>query len=108
MINAVRDRAGVRQLRLRPRLVRIAHRHSRRMASAGSLFHGDLHGMLSGTRSHMIAENVGVGRSRKQVRGAFLESSPHRHNIVQNGLRITGVGVVSRGGKVWITQIFMG
>jgi uncharacterized protein YkwD len=104
MINEARAAAGVRLLPLSERLSRIAHRHSKRMATSGTLFHSCLTCAIGGFRR--LAENVGYGPDRHTVQQQLLASAAHRDNLLNPKFRKVGVGVVRRGGLVWVTQIF--
>jgi uncharacterized protein YkwD len=105
MVNTTREAQGARALDLGPRLSRLARQHSRVMARSGHLSHSDLSKFLSYVLN-AAGENVGVGGSVHQVHQAFLDSRPHRANIVAGRWRVTGIGVYEKGGRVWITQIF--
>jgi uncharacterized protein YkwD len=104
MINQARADAGVRLLSLSERLSRIAHQHSYEMAGQGTLFHSCLPCEIGDFRR--LAENVGYGSDRVTVQQEFLASRPHRENLLHPKFRRVGVGVVRRGGLVWVTQIF--
>ena len=39
---------------------------------------------------------------------AFMESDPHRDNILGRGSRRVGDGVYAHGGVLWVTLIFVG
>jgi uncharacterized protein YkwD len=106
MINEARADAGVRLLRLSEKLSRIAHRHSKRMASQGTLFHSSCLSCSIGGDFRKLGENVGYGPNRASVQDQFLASTAHRDNILYRKYRRAGVGVVRRGGLVWVTQIF--
>jgi uncharacterized protein YkwD len=106
MVNEVRDRNGRRTLRVTERLSEIARRHSRRMATRGELFHSNLRRTFRGFSYRMVGENVGYAGSFDQLLGAFLDSPPHRQNIVGQWKR-TGVGVYWQGDRVWVTQVFL-
>jgi uncharacterized protein YkwD len=105
MVNEARDRNRVRQLRVTERLSSLARRHSRRMAERGELYHSNLRRVFRGFNYRMVGENVGYGGSLDQLLDAFMDSPPHRQNIVGRW-RKTGVGVHWSGGRVWITQLF--
>jgi uncharacterized protein YkwD len=106
MINDARAQAGVRLLPLSERLSRIAHRHSKEMASRGTLFHSSCLSCSIGGDWRRLAENVGYGPSRDSVQAQLMASAPHRDNILHPKFRRVGVGVVRQGGLVWVTQIF--
>jgi uncharacterized protein YkwD len=105
MVNDVRSRNGVRQLKVTERLSSLARRHSRRMAERNTLYHSNLRRVFRGFDYRMVGENVGYGTSLDQLLDAFLDSPPHRQNIVGTW-RKTGVGVYWKGDRVWITQLF--
>lgn len=105
LLNADRAQRGLPQLAVRSDLTRVARAHSGSMATSGYLHHNpSLTTDVSGwTR---IAENVGVGRSISSVHLAFMSSSAHRANILDTRVTEVGVGVETRDGQVWVTQIF--
>ena len=104
LVNDLRETSGKGAMSLSDRLSRTARRHSRRMASSGTLFHSDLTRLLS-RRSGGVAENVGYGDSLPELLKTFLQSPPHQDNLL-GGWRTTGVGIVKAGGRYWLTQIF--
>jgi uncharacterized protein YkwD len=105
MMNQVRDNRGVRTLKVTERLSDLARRHSRQMAKRNELFHSDLRRTFRGFAYRMVGENVGYGGSLDQLLDAFMDSPPHRENLVGRW-RKTGVGVYHEGDRVWITQLF--
>jgi uncharacterized protein YkwD len=105
MVNDVRDRRGLTDLRLRERLSSIARRHSHRMAARGELFHSNLRRTFLAFPYRVVAENVGYAGSLDQLLQAFLDSRPHRRTLLRTW-RMTGVGVEWRDGRVWVTQVF--
>ena len=54
----------------------------------------------------LIAENVGEGGTLGVVHRAFMNSAPHRANILDSRVGQVGVGMVSSGGQLWITEVF--
>lgn len=105
MMNQVRDSHGIRTLTVTERLSDLARRHSRKMAKQNTLFHSDLRRTFRGFNYRMVGENVGYGGSLDQLLDAFMDSPPHRENLVGRW-RKTGVGVYHEGSRVWITQLF--
>jgi uncharacterized protein YkwD len=96
-------------LSLNERLSRYARRHSRDMAEQGELFHTpDLADKLRGLDWSIGAENVGMGPSLEALEDAFMDSKPHRKNILRAGFEHTAIGVVESGGSYWVTVIFYG
>lgn len=109
LINKARANNDRRKLRLSQSLSRKAHKHSARMADAGTIFHHScLPCLVSVSDWNVVGENVGVGGTVRSVHRAFMASSGHRRNILLPNYTRVGVGVVRSGGRVWITQIFLG
>ena len=105
LVNDARGSHGLDRLTLSAALSKQAHRHSARMADSGRLFHSCL-ACRRGAGSGASAENVGVGDSLHKVHVALMASASHRANILSSSYDRVGVGVVSRGGRVWVTQLF--
>lgn len=86
----------------------VARRHSLRMAREGRLYHStDLTRRVR--RWRYLGENVGVGPSIEDLQQAFMDSPPHRQNILSGRYRDVGVGVVKDSyGTYWVTVIFRG
>ena len=74
------------------------------MQRAGALFHTSNFSIICCWSA--IAENVGVGYSVRGLHRAFLRSTAHRANILDPGMRQIGLGVVSRDGRLWVTEVF--
>lgn len=109
LVNEVRDRHDRRLLRVDRKLSRYATRHSRQMADVGYLFHTpDLASKLDGRNWSIGGENVGLASSLRAVLGNFMDSTPHRRNILRRGFDHAAVGVVKAGGNLWVTTIFYG
>lgn len=105
MINRARSGQGVGNLSLSEKLSRRARRHTDEMADSGTLFHSCLD-CGGGRRPASMAENIGVGPSLKAVHQALMDSSGHRENILSSTYHRVGVGVVRRGDRVWVTELF--
>jgi uncharacterized protein YkwD len=106
MMNEVRSNHSVRRLKVTQRLSKMARKHSSRMAERGELYHSNLRRMLRGFDYRVVGENVGYAGSLDQLLDAFLDSPPHAENLLGRWRR-TGVGVVWKGGNVWVTQLFL-
>jgi hypothetical protein len=108
-INAKRAGAGLGPVSDSGGLASLARSHSSQMANDNRLFHtGDLGGAVSSVLPNWqgVGENVGVGASLADVNAMFMNSSPHRANILGN-FNVAGVGVVTGpDGRVWVTQMF--
>ena len=74
------------------------------LADAGSLSHSVLTDGISAGWNR-LGENVGSGGDVHGVHDGFMNSSTHRSAILGNFER-AGMGVVERGGKVWVVQVF--
>lgn len=115
LTNDQRARAGCAPLRVNTKLRNAARKHSRYMAVYQSTSH-QLPGeptlsrriTLAGyTGWSRLAENVAAGySSATTVVRAWVGSSGHRRNINDCSLREIGVGVVSRGTRLYWTQNF--
>jgi uncharacterized protein YkwD len=109
LVNHYRAQHGEHRLRMSRDIVRIAQRHSRRMATARSLFHTQH--MWTKLRSYKVScwgENVGMAPSVWGVFRGWVRSSDHRANMLNRRFRRTGVGVVRAHGVLWITMIYYG
>lgn len=54
-----------------------------------------------------ITENVGYGPNMATTFSAFMNSAPHRANILDSRVNWVGLGVVVQGGRTWITMNFV-
>jgi uncharacterized protein YkwD len=109
LTNESREDRNREALELNRRLSRYAVRHSRAMANRGELFHTeDLAALLQGLDWHVGGENVGVGDSLDGLQATFMESRPHRQNILCDDFDHTAIGVVQSDGSFWVTVIFYG
>jgi uncharacterized protein YkwD len=109
LINRTRDRHDARALRLNIDLSRYARRHSARMADRGELFHSThLRRQLRGYRYSTWGEILGYAGTLRRVRDLWMDSSTHRKLLLGRAFRRAGVGVVRRGGMVWVTVILYG
>ena len=103
---AQRDKAA---LKLNAALSSYAKHHSRQMATKGYLFHtADLPSKLKGFDWSIGGENVGVGSTLDGLEGAFMNSPPHRKNILRTAFDHAAVGVIHSNGSFWVTVIFYG
>jgi|ERR1051326_1005596 len=108
-MNSARVDHGAARLSMSRRLVHSAKHHSRSMASRGYIFHTrSLSTYLRGMSWRIAGENVGAGDSVDSLYKAFMHSSEHRRNILRSSFHHVGVGMVRRGGYLWVTVIFYG
>jgi uncharacterized protein YkwD len=106
-INRARNNAGTGRLRLDPELSRAARGHTRAMANQNRLYHTPAKRLRwKVTNWRMLGENVGVGGTVGSLHQAFMDSAPHRANVVMREFRYMGVGVKKSGRRMWVTVIF--
>jgi uncharacterized protein YkwD len=106
--NDSRGRFDVPKLRLNRELSVIARRHSMAMARSGELFHtADADDYLHGIDWHTWGENVGyTPQDIASIEEAFMDSPPHRENILNRGFREVAIGSVRVDGTLWVTVFF--
>jgi uncharacterized protein YkwD len=110
--NQSRGRFDVPKLRLNRELSAIARRHSMAMARRGELFHTtstEAAGNLEGIDWHTWGENVGyTSQDVTSMEEAFMDSPPHRGNILNREFRQVAIGAVRVDGTLWVTVFFYG
>lgn len=107
-INSQRASVGLPGVGSHSGLAGVAARHAAEMASANQLFHSaNLGSKVSAVLAWQgVGENVGVGTSLSAVNSMFMQSAPHRANILGN-FNLVGVGTATGAdGRVWVAQIF--
>ena len=120
LINAERQRRGLRPLVLDGALTRIARYHSENMARDGVLNHVDSDGLdlrgraevlgLRGWRAlgENIAYNQGYSDPTAFAVERWMVSDKHRENILNEEFTHAGIGIArSADGRVFFTQVFM-
>jgi uncharacterized protein YkwD len=110
VLNAERARHHLRPLRLNRQLSEAARRHSRAMARERFFSHDSQNGAsfvdrirstgyLSGARSWYVGENIAYGSgtrsSPRSIDTAWMNSPPHRANILSRSFREIGIGLAS-------------
>jgi uncharacterized protein YkwD len=106
-INGVRARAGLPELVRSPELDAKAVAQANRMASRGTIYHSK--NLASGVSGgwQAIGENVALAGSVDQAQAALEASPGHYANMVNPAFNQVGIGVVSRGGVVYVVQVFV-
>jgi len=101
------DRAAhnVRSISLDTAYAAQAQAHAQAMANGGRLYHSPLH-LAPGECSK--GENVGEAGTVTQVEHLFMNSPPHRANILNPQYDHVAIGVVRQGGRAWVVQLFIG
>jgi uncharacterized protein YkwD len=120
LINAERQRRGLRPLVMDGSLTRLARYHSENMARGGFLSHTDRQGLdLRGRADALglhnwksIAENIAYNQGYSDPTAFAVErwmvSEKHRENVLNDEYTHAGVGVVrASDGTYYFTQVFM-
>lgn len=112
---ANRDRAaaGLPPLQWDMSLAAAAHQHAQRMAQTNTLSHqfaGELtlqqRATQAGARFSLIAENVAEGPSASNLHQQWMNSPPHRANLLDPELNAVGIAVVQNGGMLFAVEDF--
>lgn len=106
-INNTRVQAGLGRLVIDDTLVNKAQAWAEQMARAGGISHSELTEGV-GDNWRTLGENVGVSPSIAQMHQMFMDSPPHRANIVAGKFNRVGVGVAQAGGRYYVAQVFAG
>ena len=103
---------GVHRVDIHLTMSRIARRHSVAMANRGYIFHttDPSSVYLQGVNWSTWGENVGVtGSTISSIQSAFMQSSGHRANILNQRFRRVAVGAYrDDDGYLWVTVFFYG
>ena len=102
--NDLRAARGLPRMKVSATLSKLAYRHSVAMARKGQLWHND----ISSATDHWVwlGQNVGVGSSVEGLQRAFMDSPPHRANILRRKANLFGVGTYISHGRIWVTVNF--
>jgi hypothetical protein len=106
LTNSARGSHGQRSYSVASDLVSLARRHSQEMAAKHSIYHnGNLGSDVSGW--HAVGENVGMGGSASSIHNAFMNSAPHRANILDTDFTQVGIGTAyDDKGVLYVTEVF--
>jgi uncharacterized protein YkwD len=120
LINAERQRRGLRPLVLDGALTRLARYHSEDMARGGYLSHTDRQGLDLRGRADMLGlhgwktlgENIAYNQGYNDPTAFAVErwmvSEKHRENVLNDEYTHAGVGVArASDGTYYFTQVFM-
>jgi uncharacterized protein YkwD len=108
LVNEARAKRGIGPVGLSDQISRMARHHSRQMASQRLLFHSACLSCRFPIVWNVLGENVGVAFSVRRVHRMMMKSSSHRGNILGTAFTSVGMGVVKKGRRFWITEIFFG
>lgn len=99
LVNGERQRHGLQPLRINRALRRAAQAHADDMAAHDQMSHSSSDGTDWDRRvsryfgGDHIGENVAEGfMDPRKVFYAWMNSAPHRHNILREEYRLTGIG----------------
>ena len=103
LLNQQRRQHGLHKLRANPRLSLASQRHSNDMARRKYFEHGNFVGRikasryLQGSGSWSVGENIAWGSGElatpNEIVKAWMNSPPHRHNILHGQFKEIGLGV---------------
>jgi uncharacterized protein YkwD len=110
-VNQARRAQGLGPLRWDERLAAAARRHAEVMAERGSAQHGfegepslSARAKQAGAHFHWLSENVTRGPTPRFIHSQFMNSPPHRANILDRDMDSIGVGVVERRGQLFAVE----
>jgi uncharacterized protein YkwD len=104
LVNRSRAHRGLVELRMNEDLCKEALRHSRRMATTGSITHTP--NLAELVRSHggtVFGEDLGKGRSLEGIRNAWIRRADTRRILLDPRFQHVGLGVVHVDGFFWVT-----
>lgn len=111
LINRERADAGLAGLKFDEEATEIAVRWTREMALAGRLSHNRAYlnrESMERLNATTVGENVAFADSVDEIHSLFMESPPHRANILNPDFQLVGVGAVrSSGGELYLTEDFL-
>ena len=91
-LNYARASRGIPRLTVRSALVTVARAQAHRMATRNVLYHNP-NLTTDVTNWRWVGENVGYGPDALTVHVAFMQSAPHRANILDRDYTEIGIGV---------------
>jgi len=112
-VNRERRAQGLPALRWDEALATAARLHAQRMAKEGAISH-QLSGepnlltraTKAGARFTSLAENVDAAETATLVHRSFMNSAPHRANILDREMDSAGFGVAERRGQLFVVEDF--
>jgi uncharacterized protein YkwD len=106
--NAQRSAHHLRTLAFDPCLKKLATRQAARMARQRALSHQSLTAALRTCHLRAVGENVAQGfrSGTAVVDDGWMNSPPHRANILTPGFRIMAITAKKAHGRWWVAQVF--
>jgi hypothetical protein len=113
LANRERAARGLAPLKWSNNLAEAAHAHAILMASQNTLSH-QFSGEAAlaerasgvGVRFSSLAENVAEGPSAEAIHRQWMNSPPHRANLLDPGLDSVGIAITERGGTLFAVEDF--
>jgi uncharacterized protein YkwD len=112
-VNQARRSHGLAALQWNESLALAARRHAEVMAEHGTAQHGfegelDLSARVkqAGARFSSLSENVTQGPTAEFIHAQFMNSPPHRSNILDRDMDSVGIGVVEKQGQLFAVEDF--
>jgi hypothetical protein len=113
LANQERMARGLTSLNWNDALAAAARAHALRMAQQDALSHqytGELamadRAAKAGARFSTIAENIGEERQAETLHAEWMESPPHRANLLDPQLDAVGIAVVEKNGNLFAVEDF--
>jgi hypothetical protein len=113
LTNRDRIARGLQPLHWDESLAAAAQAHAERLAGESYLSHeypgeGDVGARASRAGAHFqaIAENIATGYNDDAIEAEWMNSTPHRRNILDPQMNAIGVGVVARRGNFYAVEDF--
>jgi len=111
--NQERTARGLEPLRWDNSLADAARPHAIAMAQHNAISHQfageaslSARANTAGARFSMVAENVAVGPSAGTIHGLWMNSPPHRKNLLDPQLNSLGIAVAERAGQLFAVEDF--
>jgi hypothetical protein len=113
LANADRAQQGLAPLKWDPALAQAAADHAQLMAQQPALSHQypgepDLVTRCGAAGAHFrsIAENVALAPNPQALEKEWMNSAPHRANILNPAMNTIGIGLVQKGGNYYAVEDF--
>jgi len=109
--NSLRSSYGIRALNEHDTLTKKAEEWAQHMAATGRLEHSTLSAGLGSLNWRSLGENVGYSSptsdTLKTIHNMFVQSPPHKANLVNSKFNYMGVGVAKDSrGRIWVAEVF--
>lgn len=113
LTNQARSEHGLQPLQWDNALASAARAHTQKMLDQRQLSH-QLQGEpdlptragQAGAHFHVIAENVAMGANADALQKEWMNSVPHRTNILDPRIDHVGIGAIERNGYLYATVVF--